>query len=166
MISQIRLQEHHRHCCYQQQQTDRLDTVRLRRSLGEGNGYSFQYSCLENTIDGGARCATVRGVAELDITEPLSAHAGYVLSGQMWLPLEVWGRMNTLRTVPPTFLSSPRYWADQWNLDFHRGRWGIITKYTDATPALVLCAVTLDGMGWSHWISFSVAVTMPSQIIG
>ena len=40
------------------------------RSLGrednaeEGNGYPFQYSCLENSIDRGAWRATVHGVAK------------------------------------------------------------------------------------------------------
>ena len=31
---------------------------------GEGNGNSFQYSCLENPIDRGACWATVHGVAK------------------------------------------------------------------------------------------------------
>ena len=35
-----------------------------RRSPGEGNGYPFQYSCLENSIDIGAWQATVREVAK------------------------------------------------------------------------------------------------------
>ena len=34
------------------------------RSPGEGNGYSLQYSCLENSMDRGAWRATVHGVAE------------------------------------------------------------------------------------------------------
>ena len=38
-------------------------------TAGEGNGTPFQYSCLENPMDGGAWQATVRGVAELDTTE-------------------------------------------------------------------------------------------------
>ena len=33
-----------------------------RRSPGEGNGNSLQYSCLENIVDGGAWQATVHGV--------------------------------------------------------------------------------------------------------
>ena len=33
-------------------------------SLGEGNGNPLQYSCLENSMDRGARWATVRGVAK------------------------------------------------------------------------------------------------------
>ena len=34
------------------------------RSLGEGNGYPLQYSCLENSMDRGAWGATVHRVAE------------------------------------------------------------------------------------------------------
>ena len=41
----------------------------LRRSLGEGNGNSLQYSCLGNAVDRGAWGATVHGVAkEVDMT--------------------------------------------------------------------------------------------------
>ena len=36
----------------------------LGRSPGEGNGGSFQYSCLENPMDRGAWWATVHGVAK------------------------------------------------------------------------------------------------------
>ena len=36
----------------------------LGRSLGEGNGNSLQYSCLENPTDRGAWWATVHGVAK------------------------------------------------------------------------------------------------------
>ena len=32
------------------------------RSLGEGNGYPLQYSCLENSMDRGAWWAIVHGV--------------------------------------------------------------------------------------------------------
>ena len=35
----------------------------LGRSLGEGNGYPLQYSCLDNPMDRGAWWATVHGVA-------------------------------------------------------------------------------------------------------
>ena len=37
---------------------------RSGRSLGEGNGNPFQYSCLENFIDAGAWQAMVHGVAK------------------------------------------------------------------------------------------------------
>ena len=42
------------------------------RSPGEGNGYSLQYSCLENSKDRSAWKAIVHGVAELDMTEGLT----------------------------------------------------------------------------------------------
>ena len=35
---------------------------RLGRCPGEGNGNPFQYSCLENPMDGGASWATVHGL--------------------------------------------------------------------------------------------------------
>ena len=36
----------------------------LGRYPGVGNGNPFQYACLENSVDRGARQATVRGVAK------------------------------------------------------------------------------------------------------
>ena len=36
----------------------------LGRSPGEGNGYSLQYSCLENSMDRGALRIPVHGVAK------------------------------------------------------------------------------------------------------
>ena len=42
------------------------------RFSGEGKGYPLQYSCLENSMDTGARQATVHGVAEPDTTKPLT----------------------------------------------------------------------------------------------
>ena len=44
----------------------------LGRSPGEGKGYLFQYSCLENFIDRGSWQATVHGDVELDSTEWLT----------------------------------------------------------------------------------------------
>ena len=41
----------------------------LGRSAGEGNGKPLQYSCLENSMDGGAWRATVHRIAELDSAE-------------------------------------------------------------------------------------------------
>ena len=38
--------------------------IGLGRFPGEGNGYSLQYSCLENSIDRGAWRAIVHGVAK------------------------------------------------------------------------------------------------------
>ena len=39
------------------------------RSPGEGNGSPLQYSCLENSMDGGAWWATVHDATESDMTE-------------------------------------------------------------------------------------------------
>ena len=41
----------------------------LGRSPGEGNGNTFQYSCLENLMDRGAWQAIVCGVTWSDMTE-------------------------------------------------------------------------------------------------
>ena len=41
----------------------------LGRSPGEGNGNPLQYSCLENPMGGGARWATVHGVAKTRIQQ-------------------------------------------------------------------------------------------------
>ena len=38
-----------------------------RRSPGEGNGNSLQYSCLGNLMDRGARQATVHGVTRVGL---------------------------------------------------------------------------------------------------
>ena len=46
------------------------------RFPGVGNGNPIQYPCLENPMDRGAWWATVHGVAELDMTDQLSMHAG------------------------------------------------------------------------------------------
>ena len=39
-------------------------TPGLGRSHGEGNGYPLQYSCLENSMNGGAWQAIVHGVTK------------------------------------------------------------------------------------------------------
>ena len=41
----------------------------VRKYPGEGEGYPFQYSCLENSMDRGARKAIVHEISESDTTE-------------------------------------------------------------------------------------------------
>ena len=48
-----------------------------RRSPGEGNGNPLQFACLENSMDRGARRATVHGVTESDTTEQLTLYYHY-----------------------------------------------------------------------------------------
>ena len=43
---------------------DASSVPELGRPFGEGNGYTLQYSCLENSMDRGAEWATVRGVSK------------------------------------------------------------------------------------------------------
>ena len=54
----------------------------LGRSPGEGNDNPFQYSCLENPVDGGAWQATVHGVAKS--RTPLSSFT-FFLSLIQWI---------------------------------------------------------------------------------
>ena len=49
------------------------------RTPGVGNGNPLQYSCLENSMDRGARRAVAHGVAELDTTEWLTMYVGILL---------------------------------------------------------------------------------------
>ena len=47
------------------------------RSPGEGHGYSLQYACLENPMDGGVWWAIGHGVADSDMTEQLTCYFTY-----------------------------------------------------------------------------------------
>ena len=49
--------------------TDRDSVPGWGRSCGEGNGNLLQYSCLENSMNRGAWQATLRRVADSDMTE-------------------------------------------------------------------------------------------------
>ena len=52
----------------------------LGRSPGKGNGYPFQHSGLENSMDRGAWQATGHGVSELETTERLYFHFDHKIS--------------------------------------------------------------------------------------
>ena len=47
---------------------------RSGRAPGEGNGYLLQYSCLENSMDGGAWQAPVHGVSKESFTAKAAEH--------------------------------------------------------------------------------------------
>ena len=51
---------------------DQSSTPGSERSPGEGDGYAFQCSCLENSMHRGTWRTMPRGVAESDMTEPLT----------------------------------------------------------------------------------------------
>ena len=58
----------------------------LGRSPGEGNGYPFQYCCLENSMDRGAQQATVHGVTKSQ-TQPNDYHFQFSLGVILWTDL-------------------------------------------------------------------------------
>ena len=41
-----------------------ISMVQLKQAIGEGNGNPLQWSCLENSMDGGAWWATVHELAK------------------------------------------------------------------------------------------------------
>ena len=60
--------------------------------IGEANGNTHQYSCLENSMGRGARQATVHGVAELDTTERLTLYEWNIRRWQVNLVEHVNGK--------------------------------------------------------------------------
>ena len=73
----------------------------LGRSAGAGNGNSFQCSCLENPMDGGAwRAAVHGGCKESDTTERLSTHEVVLTLNASHLTSD----MSTMAEQPYPFL--------------------------------------------------------------
>ena len=70
------------------------------RSPGEGNGNPLQYSCLENTMDGGAWCATVHDVAEWGL---IAEGANNVIKGLESDPIsgEIVPKFSWILEYPP-----------------------------------------------------------------
>ena len=69
--------------------------------LGEGNGNLLRYSCLENSINGGAWWATVQGGhKEADTTEQLTHNIPYIFKEQFYSFFKVVNANQTNITVP------------------------------------------------------------------
>ena len=73
-------------------------TPGLGRSPGEGKGYPFQYSGLENSMDWGAWWATVHGFAESDTTEQLSLLFYYGFKSALPWSLRKWATAHVFTT--------------------------------------------------------------------
>ena len=65
----------------------------LGRSPGEGNGYPLQYSCLENSMDGGGWRATVHGVAN-SRTQLSDQHTQAKGEEKSLLSFIIWGHLS------------------------------------------------------------------------
>ena len=65
----------------------------LGRSPGEGNGYPLQYSCLENSMDGGGWRATVHGVAN-SRTQLNDQHTQAKEEEKSLLSFIIWGHLS------------------------------------------------------------------------
>ena len=79
----------------------------LGRSSGEGNGNPLQYSCLENSMDGGAWWATVHGVAK---SQTWLSHFTSTFGKFTFMPLQFYKRP----TLVPVF-----YNCKKSEEDFH-----------------------------------------------
>ena len=83
-------------------------------SPGEGNGNPFQYSCLENPMDGGAWWATVHGVAKSQTRlSDFTFHKGWLYllldSKELkWDKPEFWGKPSQICRIQSSPLSQSK----------------------------------------------------------
>ena len=81
------------------------------RSPGEENGNPFQYSCLENPVDGGAWRATVHGVAETQV----------VMTGSNETP-SVWAAWPSCTCPSPSVAKSASFLKPALHLSRSKGQ--------------------------------------------
>ena len=83
----------------------------FRRSPGGGNGNPLQYSCLENSMDRGAWCATVHGVRKSQAWPSTHAHTHTHththMSGSLLGDLHVSSRVLLELTLVPSVCQAP-----------------------------------------------------------
>ena len=91
----------------------------LGRSPGEGNSNPLQYSCLENSVDGGAWWTTVHGVAK----------------SQTWLSDFPYGSEARKVQIEPPEINSQVFWF----LPFGLQSWVLLCFLRDSRPCVWDC---------------------------
>ena len=89
----------------------------LGRSLGEGNGNSLVYSCLEKSTDRGAWWATVHGVTKSQTRlRDEHTHTGMInwIIGHWWLNFHLLPLIELSSPAPLLFLSFLKVWGWGW----------------------------------------------------
>ena len=100
----------------------------LGRSTGKGNGYSLQYSCLENSMDRTAWQITVHGVTELDTTEQPSFPLSYIYIEREYKikrekRVQWMNQTNTTLITWPASTSRVKSKFIEWTFDLMRREW-------------------------------------------
>ena len=118
------------------------------RCPGEGNGYSLQYSCLDNPVDGGACLALVPGVTKSQTRLSDGAHSSHVIhcyveaggcvrtdcvhilffNGYFWslltsshflkIPIDIWEQRQKEETAPTNNERKSKDSWDVWKVPF------------------------------------------------
>ena len=96
---------------------DQGSIPRSGRSPGEGNGNPLQYSCLENSMDGGAWWATVHGVAK---SQTRLSDFTFTLFQIHWVGDAIQPSHPLLSPSPPTFNLSQHQGLFKWVKSLHQ----------------------------------------------
>ena len=108
-------------CCspWDRQESDTTEWLHFLFSLsctGEGNGYPYQCSCLENPRDGGAWWAAVYGVAQSwtrlrRLSSSSSSHFDKSHFNKLWGDVSVWICLGFLWWLVMSSIFSCTYWS-------------------------------------------------------